>query len=444
MFADNDNDDYNFVPDVEGMSRVVKNLLSQRAPPRPNQDQDQYKIPFQVVPGAAIINIKIKRTPKDKQMPLSKMRRSTFQRVPTAPPASADNLESPATDNKRKHQDQDQDQDQVQDQVQDQQGHALHKRLCDAPAAPAASATLDLDNIKHYSINTHKKIGCTPLVSGLDNSVKPHHLLTCKYVEKVNTDEFMAGEGQIYNTLHSQPHPNMPTIRACLRASDGKERSYVIFDPYYGDLQSYLKSNELSVFKAQAFFAQLVDAVDYCHTNNISLRDMKLGKVMFANKQQTHLVIADLTNARMLHPDVRIVYDKQGSPAYVAPEVLTQGSYDSFKADIWSLGVMLYVLVTKSYPFRDASPAALLQKITRESIDIPATVPVEAKAILLQMMNRNPAFRPSIHHIKQLPWVVRGRALAASENASTFPSAPQNHAPSVLAAAESLMRFANA
>ena len=254
----------------------------------------------------------------------------------------------------------------------------------------------------------------------------------------------MEGEGEIYYKLHSQPHPNMPTIRACLRASDGKERSYVIFDPYYGDLQSYLKSNELPVSKAQTFFAQLVDAVDYCHTHNISLRDMKLGKVMFANKQQTHLVIADLTNARMLHPDVRIVYDKQGSPAYVAPEVLTQGSYDSFKADIWSLGVMLYILLTKRYPFRDVCPAALLQKITREPIDIPATVPAEAKAVLLQMMNRNPAFRPSIHNIKQLQWVVYGRALAASENASTFPPTQQTHAPSVLAAAESLMRFANA
>jgi len=282
-----------------------------------------------------------------------------------------------------------------------------------------------VDNIKHYSIVTNKPIGFTPLVSGYDVSVVPHSRITCKFVEKNDTDAFMEDEGRLYHALRDAPHPNMPKIQACLRASDGNQRAYVIFDHYYGDLQSFMLNLEkegrvLEESKLQSFFSQLVDAVEYCHTHHISLRDMKLGKIMFSNEQQTQLVIADLSNAQLLHPDVRFVYDQRGSPAYVAPEVLTRRPCDPYKTDIWSLGIILYVLATKRYPFRDIHPAKLFQKITSEPLDIPASVPAEARELLLQMLNRNPVFRPTIQNIKQMPWVVRGAAFAANPAADTI------------------------
>lgn len=292
------------------------------------------------------------------------------------------------------------------------------------PPATDSQMGSPVDNIKHYSIETNKPIGCTPLVSGYDVSVVPPRPITCKLVEFVNTNAFLEDEGRLYYSLLNDPHPNMPNIEACLRASDGPRRSYVIFKNYYGDLQSFMRNLEkedgvLEESKLQSFFSQLVDAVEYCHTHHISLRDMKLGKIMFSNEQQTKLVIADLSNAQLLHPDVRFVYDQRGSPAYVAPEVLTRRPCDPYKTDIWSLGIILYVLATKSYPFRDIHPAKLFQKITSEPLDIPASVPAEAKELLLQMLNRNPVFRPTIQNIKQMPWVVRGAAFAANPAADT-------------------------
>ena len=293
------------------------------------------------------------------------------------------------------------------------------------PPATDSQMGSPVDNIKHYSIKTNKPIGCTPLVSGYDVSVVPPRPITCKLVEFVNTNAFLEDEGRLYYSLLNAPHPNMPNIEACLRASDGPRRSYVIFKNYYGDLQSFMRNLEkedgvLEESKLQSFFSQLVDAVEYCHTHHISLRDMKLGKIMFSNEQQTKLVIADLSNAQLLHPDVRFVYDQRGSPAYVAPEVLTRRPCDPYKTDIWSLGIILYVLATKSYPFRDIHPAKLFQKITSEPLDIPASVPAEAKELLLQMMNRNPVLRPTIQNIKQMSWVVRGAAFAANPAADTI------------------------
>lgn len=299
------------------------------------------------------------------------------------------------------------------------------------------------DNIKHYSIITHEPIGCTSLVHGKDLTTYPPREITARFVEKPNINNFMEKEGRVFHILRSVSHPNMPRILGCLRATDGKERAYVVFPGYHGDLYNFMKRLDriLDESVAQSFFSQLVDAVEYCHAHYIILRDIKLGKIMFANPQQTQLVIADLINATVIDPRVHRVNDQIGSPAYVAPEILTHGSYDPYMTDIWSLGVILYVLVTNRFPFRDIQPTELFKKITSEPIDIPATVPEGARELLLQMLNRNPANRPTIQQIKQHPWVAHGATLSALEYSTSFPPAPQPSNDAV--AAEILVAIAN-
>ena len=274
----------------------------------------------------------------------------------------------------------------------------------------------DMDNIKHYRINTLRTIGgSTPLVMGYDVSIVPPERITVKFVESVATPAFMATEGRLYHALSNQPHPNMPRVRSCLRASDGKERAYVVFDAYFGDLQSYMRSRQdspLPEAQVLSLFSQLVVALVYCHSNRIALRDMKLGKVMFSDAEHTRIVIADLTNAGFMPVSVNVVHDKQGSPAYVAPEILSGRPYDPFKADIWSLGVMLFVLLSGRYPFMDSRPAVLFRKITNGPIDIPETFPPAARDLVIQMLSRNPALRPTIQEIKDNLWVSGGVAAA--------------------------------
>ena len=296
----------------------------------------------------------------------------------------------------------------------------------------------DCDNILRYSINTLKTIGCTPLVIGYDVSVVPPARITAKYVESAATAEFMATEGRVYHALSNQPHPHMPRIRCCLRASDGKQRSYVISDAYFGDMQSCMRARQYSPFpevQALGLFSQLVDALVYCHSNRIVLRDMKLGKVMFSDANHTSIVIADLTNAIIMPASVNVVYDQQGSPAYVAPEILTGRPYDPFKADIWSLGVMFYVLLFGIYPFRDARPAVLFQKITNGTIEFPpeSTVPINTKKLVLCMLSRNPALRPSIAEIRQ-SLVISGNEPGGAMQVSVVLSGAMNSMISMSAA----------
>ena len=275
----------------------------------------------------------------------------------------------------------------------------------------------NMDNIKTYSINTTRKIGITPLVIGYDVSVVPPARITVKFVEFIDTNAFMDTEGRLYYILSNELHENMPNVRCCLRASDGNQRSYVIFNPYYGDLYSYMRSRNgvlLPEVQAISLFSQLVDALVYCHTHRIVLRDMKLGKIMFSDANHTRIVIADLTNAIILNQSVNMVYDQCGSPSYVAPEILSGQPYDPFKSDIWSLGVMLFVLLSGKYPFQDPTPIGLFHKITCGPIDVPLHFPDEARYLVLQMLSRNPAQRPSIAEIRQNIWVNSGVAGAAS------------------------------
>jgi hypothetical protein len=146
--------------------------------------------------------------------------------------------------------------------------------------------------------------------------------------------------------------------------------------------------------QAAGLVRQMVSAVAHCHAHRICLRDIKLGKIMFADRAMTRVVLADLAGAQVVAPG-QLLTDKRGSPAYVAPEVLCADAYDGFAADIWSLGVVAYVLLTGGYPFSDTDPAALFALITAGDITLPATLSPAARGLLLRMLDRNPALRPS-------------------------------------------------
>ncbi len=129
---------------------------------------------------------------------------------------------------------------------------------------------------------------------------------------------------------------------------------FIVLPSHAVDLHTHVRSRRrLSEHEARFLFRQLVSAVAHCHKHNIVLRDIKLGKVFFTDETRTHLVIADLDSAQLVSPSEPLLTDQKGSPAYVSPEVLTCQPYDPAAADVWSLGVILYVLLTSTYPFQD-------------------------------------------------------------------------------------------
>ena len=136
----------------------------------------------------------------------------------------------------------------------------------------------------------------------------------------------------------------------------------------HGDLLQYIRlRGPLSETDARKFFKEMCEGVEYLHSNDIIHRDLKCENVLLTQKNA--IKIADFGFARTIKP---FDYSKTycGSAAYAAPELLQGIPYKGYIADIWSLGVILYIMTCSSMPFRDTN-IRMLVRDQKEPLHIP-------------------------------------------------------------------------
>ncbi|XP_075450877.1 testis-specific serine/threonine-protein kinase 3-like [Ascaphus truei] len=142
-------------------------------------------------------------------------------------------------------------------------------------------------------------------------------------------------------------HPNITEVFEIMESSDGKV--FLVMEK----AQYQLSENEnLPIFK------QIVEALKCCHGQGVAHRDLKCENILMTSDNIPKL--SDFGFAVSLNGDI-LSANFCGPPAYAAPEILQGKSYDAMKADIWSLGVMLYLMVTGYMPFDDTDLTKLLQ-----------------------------------------------------------------------------------
>ena len=172
---------------------------------------------------------------------------------------------------------------------------------------------------------------------------------------------FFKREGKVLHLLHNRPHPGFPKLRSTEEAADG--RNFIVMDNLGCDLEDYvLASGRLSEPEARLLFRQMLSAVAHCHANQIVLRDVKLGKIFFTDETCTSVVFPDLDGAEVVTRQRPLLRSQDGrdlqcaiSTMYVCPEVLSCQPYEGQAADMWSLGVVLYRMLTGVYPFQDTT-----------------------------------------------------------------------------------------
>lgn len=200
-------------------------------------------------------------------------------------------------------------------------------------------------------------------------------------------------------------HENLSSISEIIL---GETKAYVIFEKHYGDLHSYVRQRKrLKEEEAHRLFEQIVSAVEYCHSNGIVLRDLKLRKFVFKNPERSELRLDGLEDARVLEDETNDrLADKHGCPAYVSPEILhSNETYSGRAADIWSLGVMLYTMLVGRYPFHDSDPSTLFSKIRKGQYNIPPMLSVKAKCLIKSLLRRDPDDRLTAGDALQHPWI---------------------------------------
>ncbi|KAI9106815.1 hypothetical protein K1719_022343 [Acacia pycnantha] len=158
--------------------------------------------------------------------------------------------------------------------------------------------------------------------------------------------------------------------------------------------------------ESRKYFQQLIDGVDFCHSMGVYHRDLKPENLLLDS--QGNIKISDFGLSALPEQGVSILRTTCGTPNYVAPEVLSHKGYNGAMADVWSCGVILYVLLAGYLPFDELDLPTLYSKIDGAEFSSPAWFPVGAKSLIRRILDPNPDTRITIEQIRNDEWFKKG------------------------------------
>ncbi|WCJ34979.1 CBL-interacting protein kinase 2 [Euphorbia peplus] len=234
-------------------------------------------------------------------------------------------------------------------------------------------------------------------------------------------------------------HPNIVQLYEVMAT---KSKIYFIMEYCKGgELFNKVAKGKLREEAARKYFQQLINAVDFCHSRGVYHRDIKPENLLLDENEDLKITDFGLSALAETKRQDGLLHTTCGTPAYVAPEVINRKGYDGAKADTWSCGVVLYVLMAGYLPFHDSNLMEMYRKIGRAEFKCPNWFPQEVRRLLLKMLDPNPQTRISIEKIKESFWFRRGlnsklrksetesRAVNSLERNGSGPSENNNEPP---------------
>ncbi|CAL5199074.1 unnamed protein product [Lathyrus oleraceus] len=208
-------------------------------------------------------------------------------------------------------------------------------------------------------------------------------------------------------TLKLLRHPNVVKLYEVL-ASKTKicmVLEYVTGQELFHKIASKGKLNET---EGRKLFQQLIDGVSYCHSRGVFHRDIKLENVLVDAKGNLKITDFGLSALPQQFREDGLLHTTCGSPNYVAPEILANRGYNGASSDVWSCGVILYVLLTGYLPFDDRNLAVLYQKVSKGDCQMPKWLSYGARNIIKRILDPNPETRITMAGIREDLWFKEG------------------------------------
>lgn len=210
-------------------------------------------------------------------------------------------------------------------------------------------------------------------------------------------------------------HPNVLQLFEVMAS---KSKIYFVLEYAKGGelFNKIAKGGKLSEDAARKYFHQLISAVDYCHSRGVYHRDLKPENLLLDENENLKVSDFGLSALTESKRQDGLLHTTCGTPAYVAPEVLSRKGYDGAKADIWSCGVILFVLVAGYLPFHDTNLIEMYRKISRADFRCPRGFSTELKDLLHRILDPDPSTRISISRIKRSAWYRKPFEVNAKKN----------------------------
>ncbi|XP_035240442.1 MAP/microtubule affinity-regulating kinase 4 isoform X4 [Anguilla anguilla] len=200
---------------------------------------------------------------------------------------------------------------------------------------------------------------------------------------------------------------NHPNIVQLFEVIETDKTLYLIMEyASGGEVFDYLVSHgRMKEKEARAKFRQIVSAVHYCHQKNIVHRDLKAENLLLDADSNIKIADFGFSNEFTLGNKLDTFC---GSPPYAAPELFQGKKYDGPEVDIWSLGVILYTLVSGSLPFDGQNLKELRERVLRGKYRVPFYMSTDCEGILRRFLVLNPTKRCTLEQIMKDKWMNAG------------------------------------
>ncbi|XP_066306445.1 CBL-interacting protein kinase 9-like isoform X3 [Miscanthus floridulus] len=221
-----------------------------------------------------------------------------------------------------------------------------------------------------------------------------NHVLRHKMVEQIKRE---------ISTMKLIKHPNVVQLHEVMAS---RTKIYMVLEFVDGGelFDKIVNSGRLGEDEARIYFHQLINAVDYCHSRGVYHRDLKPENLLLDSHGALKVSDFGLSAFAPQTKEDGLLHTACGTPNYVAPEVLADKGYDGMAADVWSCGIILFVLMAGYLPFDDANLMRLYKLICQANVSCPPWFSSGAKKFIKRILDPNPDTRITIAEILEDEW----------------------------------------
>lgn len=243
-------------------------------------------------------------------------------------------------------------------------------------------------------------------------------IIDMNLVKENNMDKQLEREIKVMKIMN---HPNLIKLHAVLHSP---KNYFLVLDLAEGGelFNKLAQDGPLPEAAARSYFQQLIDALDYMHKHNTIHRDLKPENLLLDS--EGNLKIADFGLSIMANSTSDLLKTRCGTPNYVAPEIFCANGYVGPPADLWSAGVILFVMLAAALPFDAPTLPELARQIMKVQITYPKSFPPGAVNLMKHIIVAAPEERYTIEQIRNDPWFkVNYKPRVAGKDNEAFPDA---------------------
>lgn len=258
--------------------------------------------------------------------------------------------------------------------------------------------------IKHYVVDKELGRGTFGSVYHAINTInKQEYAIKLFPKSNLESPEEEARFQREVNAMAFLRHDNLIALHDLI--SD-EENFYLVMDLCSGgELFDYIADNDkLPEPKAALVFRQIISAISYCHQYGVAHRDLKPENILI--DKFPHIKISDFGLCGYIK-NTQLMKTFCGSPCYCSPECLCRVQYDGRLSDVWSLGVVLFAIITGEHPWNISNTSIMLRQILKGVFNVPNYVSKDCKDLIVRMLKVNPIDRIKVEDIIEHPWLKK-------------------------------------